>query len=76
MSHDGPLGRRTLTITLWDGPHAMADDLQVDCFYLLENIKFKIGSAGFLEGSIGYQDRGIRKIGPGSNQKNFAELLL
>ncbi|KAF8495300.1 hypothetical protein JB92DRAFT_1118906 [Gautieria morchelliformis] len=71
-----PIGQRTLVVTLWDGPHAMAEDLEVKSFYLLENIKVKVGRTGYLEGSIGYQDRGIRKIGPGSTQKNFAELLL
>jgi hypothetical protein len=53
----------------------MADDLEVNSFYLLENIKFKMGNGGYLEGSIGYQDTGIRKIGPGSAQKNLADLL-
>jgi hypothetical protein len=54
----------------------MAEDLEVKSFYLLENIKVKVGKSGYLEGSIGYQDRGIRKIGSGSTQKNFTELLL
>lgn len=74
-ANDHPIGRRTLTVTLWDGPHTMADDLEVNNYYLLENILIKMGHGGYVEGSIGYQDTGVRKIGSGSTQKNLAELL-
>ena len=53
----------------------MADGLKVDSGYLLENIRIKMGNGGYVEGSIGYQERGIRKIVSGSTQKNLAELL-
>ena len=48
-----------LSITLWDGPHAMADGLEVNSYYLLENIRIKMGNSGYVEGSIGYEEMNV-----------------
>ena len=53
----------------------MADGFKVNSGYLLQNIRIKMGNGSYVEGSIGYQERGVRKIGSGSTQKNLAELL-
>ena len=53
----------------------MADGLEVNSGYLLENIRIKMGNGGYVEGSIGYQERGIQKVGSGLTQKNLAELI-
>ncbi|KAF8590032.1 hypothetical protein K439DRAFT_1628241 [Ramaria rubella] len=70
-----PMGRRTLSVTLWDGAYNMVDDLEIHGYYLLENLRVKDTPMGYIEGTIGYQDRGIRKIGLSSTHQNFAELL-
>jgi hypothetical protein len=78
VADEGPLGRRTLKITLWDGPNTMAEVLEACDLYLLKNVRLKKRdtSGRCLEGSMGYQDRGIHKIGQGSTQENLQELLM
>jgi len=77
VSDEFPLGRRTLKISLWDGDNAMAEDLEVHSIYRLENLRLKKKETSglYLEGSMGYQDRGILKLGQSSTQENLKELL-